>query len=475
MSLHNILNDYSAANGDFGGGTGTFQAAPPPQIPQVPQAPIVTPGLQQQVGQQAAPQNPLAGVADSPLFQFIDQWKKSSPEMKKSAEAKIEADLGSPKQAFGVQTPQDDLDEALTAKKKVEAEKLGKTVADKGEKPGGWGRFMKYIDANPQFLLDVASKLLAPRDATQSDLGFAVGGINTAVQAAEARRAASAKSGLEGQKTAAEIGQIKADTGKVDSEIELNFAKAYGEYQSADEGEKPAAKVQLLQKITDALWATGGPDKGGKYATRDEATLGAQRIITGKGTPEENAYYKFLIDNQFTGGTAADANAMLSGAPSPTNIRAQEEGKQAEIAKVKSTAEGIIKNFGGDRLAMREAFMKAKNLSIEQADGAVAQIYRNAGTKLKDIPAPAKRTLAGDLKANEGVKVLKAEGKEEKKKRKAMINRWDNVLPPSILPASARNKRAAKRAMKEIEKVYDSLPDSDKDRVLKMYNRFKDL
>lgn len=456
-----VFADYAAARGDFGD-------APPSGIAGFPQglqqAPVAVPQAVPQI-QQTQELDTLSAAKNHPVFQFYDKWKKSSPEMRKNAEMKIGLDFPGGPRDMGLPDPTADVAGEAAARKE------GKDIK---QDKGTWGKFMKYIDSNPQFLLDLGARLLAPRGGGQSDLGFAVKGLSEAVGAASGRRAAEAKAGLEGQKTLAEIAQTKAETSKVPSEIELNFSKVYKNYLDAKSGTKKAAGVQLLDSITDSLWATGG---GTKFKTIDEARLAGQRMISGKGSPEEMAFYDFMTENAVLGGTAADAQAMLDAAPSEGNIRAQNEAQEAAQQRAITQAKSFVAAHGGDRNSIAQAFVQAKNIPLTKAlEAADAVIARAGGAAPKAAPKPAaKRTLKGDLGLLKKAEGEKAAGKDAEKTRKMKIRRWDRISPPVAALASAKDKKAAAKAIKEIEAEYESLSGAEQDKVLKIYNKLKSL
>ena len=454
-----IFADYAAAQGDFGSVPGIgvagfqqpVQAAPQP-IPQVP------PQVQQA---QQAP-NPIEEVGNHPVFQFYDQWKKSSPEMRKQAEKKLTADFPNPR-AMGLPDPTADIEaEAI-------AQKEGKPI--KPDK-GAWGKFMTFIDSNPKFLLDLGAQLLAPRRGGVSSAGQIASGLHGAMGRLDARKAAATKAALEGRKTEAEIGKLEATTSESPSKITLNLARAFKAQNDATSANLPAANVQLLNSITDALWKTG---EGTSFQTVEEARIAGQQMISGKGTPEQMAYYKYMTENAILGATPEQAESMLSGAPSLTNIRQQAEQETAQAQAQTTAAQNFVKQHNGDRNAIAQAFMSARDIPLTKALEAADNVISQAGVTAAPSAPVVPRTLQGDLTALQDVEKGQAAEKKAAKGRKRQIDKWAGAVPPLSVLASAKDKRTATRVMKEIEAEYESLSGTEQDKVLKIYNKLKNL
>lgn len=459
-----IFADYTAAQGDFGAVPGVNVAGFPQPVQAIPQQlPQAAPGIPPI--QQAPGLDTLSEVGQHPVFQFYDQWKKSSPEMRKSAERKIALDFPGGPRDMGLPDPTADVAGEATARKE------GKEVK---QDKGAWGKFMKFIDGNPKFLLDLGASLLAPRRAGVSQASHIATGLQGAVARLDASKAAATKAALEGRKTEAETKKLKATASESPSKIALNLAKAFKATKDATSANLPAANVQLLNSITDALWKTG---EGTTFKTIEEARIAGQQMISGKGTPEQMAYYKYMTENAILGATPEQADAMLKNAPSLTNIRQgveqEEAAKQVQITQ----AQAIVKQFGGDRDAMAQAIVAQRNVPLTKALQAADNMIAQAGAGITTTPAvPAKpRTLSGDLAALQGAEVSKTEDKKAARVRKRRIQRWAGIIPPAAVLASSRDKAAAKKAMKEIEGEYDSLSDTEKDKVLKIYNKLKAL
>jgi len=462
-----IFADYAAAQGDFGPAA---LPAPPQAMPNIPipQSPVAGMEFQGPTGGQVAGQaqqavsNSLEEVGNHPVFQFYDQWKKSSPEMRKQAEKKLSADFPNPR-AMGLFDPTADVEAEAAARKE------GKEV--KKDK-GAWGKFMKFIDSNPRFLLDLGAQLLAPRRGGQSQAGQIASGLHGAMQRLDTRKAAATQTALEGRKTEAEISGIKATASESPSKITLNLARAFKAQNDATGANLPAANVQLLNSITDALWKTG---EGTSFNTIEEARIAGQQMISGKGTPEQMAYYKYMTENAILGATPEQAESMLSGAPSLTNIRQQAEQETAQAQAQTTAAQNFVKQHNGDRDSIAQAFMRARNIPLTKALEAADNVISQAGATAAPTAPAVKRTLAGDLTALQGVEKTQAGEKKAEKTRKRQIQRWSSAVPPSPLLASARDKRTATRVIKEIETEYENLSDKEKDRVIKIYNKLKNL
>lgn len=430
-----VFADYAAAQGDFGGAF-----APPPQqqgmggVAQV--APMAQPGAMPVTQAQAAP-NPIEEVSNHPFFQFFNQWKGSSKEKQKTAIARLSQDFPNPG-AMGLP-----VDQAVIGEPKIDKD-TNKPVPD----PSSWDKFIKFADSNPQFLLELGAKLLAPRQAGASQAGHIAAGLSTSFANLQQRKAAAAAAQLKGAKTQAETQNIQAETGKVPSEIEKNFSIAYKNYADAEAGSKTkaAAAVQLLDTMTDSLWATG---KGVKFKTRDEAKIAAQRMISGHGSPEEVAYYDYLKENAIFGATPESAQEMLSGAPSESNIRAQEEQKvQAEKARTQQQIT-FMESLGydpervADALAKRPQFAQLpREQQIALANQSIAKVRAlskvqgktpKASTPIpaaKPKPKPAAKPAAAKPKKDLGKAYLegyKKRAEEKKQQEKEEVARTKEI------------------------------------------------
>ena len=261
MALDNtFLQDYQASQGDFGTVPGLAGLSPAQAIqqPQVPQAPIVSPQLQQpkQV-------TPLEEFGNHPMMQFYTQWKGASNEKRKTAEIKIAQDYPNPG-AMG-------LPPVPGVEPKVDKE-TGKPEAD----PSAWGKFMKFIDSNPKYLLDIGATLLAPRSSTQSEFSHIASGLLSATNRLEQRKLAAAKEAL--------------DTRKTEGEIDLNKANA-----EAARRPKGAANAKLQRsKEYAAALRQEFPDL---FPTDSGALLAAETQLAGKQTSYDKFVSKFTSDN----------------------------------------------------------------------------------------------------------------------------------------------------------------------------------
>ena len=437
-----VFADYNAAiapTQDFG--IAGFQS--PQQALQAPQVQAVPPIAP--VGQQAQQANPLQEVGNHPVFQFYDQWKKSSPEMRKNAERKIAVDFPGGPRDMGLPDPTADVEgEAL-------ARKEGKDIK---QDKGSWGKFMKFIDSNPKFLLDLGAQLLAPRKPGQSQMGAVASGLLGATNRLEARKAAAKKVGLETRKTEADISKVEAEVGRIPSEIEKNFSIAYKNYQDAKGKGKAAAGVQLLDTITESLWATG---KDTKFTTKDEAKIAAQRMITGKASPEEKAYYDFMIENAILDVTPGEAKEMLAGAPSEVNIRAQEEGKQRRQQARETLLADPVK---------LEAFVRKNNPNMNDAQ-VTARMSLLKGQK---TVAPVATTSRKSFKEALAARQVKPTAKKTAKTATRKLSQWKAMTEPGAQGMIDMTAGKAKEIRAEIERDYDSYSDKEQKKALDLIN-----
>lgn len=352
-----VFGDYAAMTQDA-------------MLPESPKLPINVPQLPMQ--QQAQAVDPLTEVKEHPIMQFYTKWKGASPEKRKIAEDRLFADVGPVDAALGTDPTVSAEEKANEAMRKIAAQKSGTEYKPKEKVQNRWGKFMKRMDENPTEMLEFMARLMGPRKRGVGGAAHALqAGVDTLASARQ-RRAAEAKAKLEAAKAGADIGLTKAKTSEYPSKIELNFANAYKAYQDAKTSGQStkAANVQLLDSITDSLYATG---KGTKYATRDEAKIAAQRMISGKASPEEQAQYDYLIENAILGATPEDARKMIQGIRNEATIRQDVEADKAQKTKLVN----FVNHFNRDRNKIADYYMTQKDIdratALRAADAAIEQ------------------------------------------------------------------------------------------------------
>lgn len=311
-----VFADLQAAQGDFGSTpTAGVAGFPQGQVPLAqPQVPTLTPPAQQ-----AVQTNPADEMAQHPVFQFYDQWKKSSPEMRKTAEAKISADFPSP-EAMGLPpTP------GVTPKVDKET---GKPQAD----PSSWGKFMKFIDSNPKMLLDLGATLLGPKKAGQSDFSHMVSGLQGATARMEQRRRDKTALDLSTKKTEAGIAGTEALTSETPSKIALREAQAKKALRPTGKADKTLRAKQYANALRQNY-----PDL---FATDAKALIKAEEMLAGKQTSYDKFVSKFVSDNLvFFGndpvkaGEAAKLAAGTLGLEATQSLEDMDKAQQAAAIK----------------------------------------------------------------------------------------------------------------------------------------------
>jgi len=439
MSEHSpLFQEYAAKESDFAG----YGVQGQPQAPGIaslpPQQPV--PEFGGTVAEQLPAQNPMVQIQNDPLVQLFGQWKGSSAEKRKTAMARISQDFANPLVAGFP------YDASVLGNPK---EQEGKAVPD----PSSWEKFMKFIDGNPQFLLDLGAKLLAPRPAGTSQFGNIAGAYSGAMQRLEQRKAAAAKTKLAAGKTTADTLETLADTSKVPSEIALNKANAIKALKDAEGSTKKAAKVQLKDSIRDDLWAIG---EGVEYQTLAEAGLAAQQIMDGTASIELKAYYDNVKENAFIAGTpAAIQGAELARKNAPqdpltqlqTRIQAKKLAAQAKTpAGIKAAEAKQVKfmealNYDREKIAdylaskpQYRAFTREQLLA--GADVQISKVRKGSGGVAGKKPKRKQSALERDLAKDNAPKKPKVPSKKRTaqfavNKLRVDIMRWKRELGKS--------------------------------------------
>jgi hypothetical protein len=235
-------------------------------------------GQQFNAPQQAGPmaQGPGASAFE-PLVQFA---QSASPEERRALAERVVAqgnlvappvDLGTEEVAGGAK----DIPQATAPEDPV----------------SGWTKFIDALadpEGHSRFLLEAGTNIMGPRPEQVSGAAFAGQGLTTALDRLGQRRAsASAARGqaaLQGAQIAgigqdireSEAGiqsQQRQDTA-IPSEIQLNLANAWKAYQEGASTNRPAAQVQLNERLTKAIMAIA-PDVHNEAT----ATLLAQQLV----------------------------------------------------------------------------------------------------------------------------------------------------------------------------------------------------
>lgn len=430
-----FFQDYSQARGDFGGAQAQ---APQVAMPTPSYAPDIQ-QMQQQVAPQA-PSDPMAAVKEHPITQFYTKWKGASPEKRKQAEGKLFADVGPVQNVLGKDPTEDPVKTAWEQKKMLEARKEGKQVAEKPPE-NRWGKFMQYMDNNPMEVMDFMARLMTPRSATQSGAGHALQAGVGALQASRARRAAEAKAGLEGR-----LAEDKMSI--TPSEIALNEAKAKKLRADAKSSgrENVAASVQHLNSITGALISQG------KYGTEADARIAAQRMISGKASPEEQAYYDILKENLILGATPAQVKDLVGQAPSN-----QPQPASMEQPMPMPSPE-FISHFKGDANTMAQYFMAKKNLPQDRALELAQSIIARSGKRA----APAAPKVAPVRTLDEA---LSGASKVSKSKQLGIWSRKVGGRRASM------GKAEALKIREQIKKEFGSYSKAEADRAAKLVKK----
>lgn len=322
-----VFANYQAAQGDFGAVPGIV----PQGIPQTPQTPQIPVGGPQVAQAPQAPQSDIQALQGHPLVQAFGAWKTASTAKREEGSKKLFEQFGPVKGVIGADPTEDAVAEAWMQKKAVEDRKAGKETKEKPPK-NTWNKFMKYLDDNPQFLLDLGSSLLAPRSAGVSDLSHIASGLSGAVGRLGARKAATQKGALATRKAQADIASTQADVGKVPSEIELNKARA----EAARRGKTPAGKAQRTKNYADAL-RVQFPDL---FPDASSALLAAEGQLSGKSKQRDKFLSDFTKDNLIffdndpvAAAQAAELAADTLGLPKTQSLESMEAGQRAAAVK----------------------------------------------------------------------------------------------------------------------------------------------
>lgn len=383
MAIDNsILDIYAGAQGTVP--TAGVAGFPQGQVPLT--APQVIPPPQVEQAQQA---NPLEEVGEHPVFQFYDQWKKSSPEMRKTAEERLRKDFPNPR-AMGLPDPTADVESEALARKE------GKDVK---EDKGAWGKFMKFIDSNPKFLLDLGASLLAPRRAGVSQASAIASGLQSATQRLEQRKAASAKTALETKKTEAELG-------KIPSEIELNLARA----EEARRGKAPGDKTQRTKNYADAL-RVQFPDL---FPDASSALLAAEGQLSGKSKQRAKFLSDFTKDNLIffdndpvKAAEAAELAADTLGLARTQSLESMESGQRAAAVKKDPN---LLYDY------LQKTYPQATHEQIqEKVKQTAGKVATRKAPKAKAVPKAAiTRTPTTPVKKEQAVKTAPKAGEDKR-------------------------------------------------------------
>lgn len=445
-----VFADYAAARGDFGSVPGV-QAPVAPQPMQVPQAPAQAPAPQMsQLGPRIQPQperDTLGEFMQHPIAQFANQWKNASPEKRKQAEDRIFADLGNPENMIGIDVLKTAEERANEALEQIKAKKEGMPVKKSEKVKNKWGKFMQFVDSNPQFLLELGAKLLAPRASNVSSMSHIASGLSSSMAALNARKAATQKAALEGQKTQAETGKLRGETSKIPSEIQLNVSKAYKNYQDAKSSNKPAAKVEYLDALTDAFYATG---KETLYKTREEAKIAASRAQLGHGSPEEQAVYDMLTAStesiSITGKEAMKQVSDVSGKMSPT-------GQIDSIVEARIIANNLYAQLKKSRPNAPDALLQQV---VKEQTG---QVPKASAGGAAPATAPTTPKKAGGLEA--ALAARKTVTTESPTKK---LGKWKRMA--SARRGSRMNAEIAKEIRAEVAKEFDGYSQAEQKKAV---------
>lgn len=443
--------------------------APPP----IPRTPIVQP--------KESPTDLLAQLANHSFSQITSGYINASKGKQRSALPKIQADVGTTDEymmrEFGILDPSRDADlDAHRAKIAAQRQKEGKPP--KLEKPeNNWGRLMEFVKDNPSFMLEMGAKLLAPRANNVSSLGHIATGLNSSVQNLQARKAASAKAGLDAQKTQAETGKLQSEIGEAPTKNALRVSQAYKNYKEANAGGKKAAQLQVIDALTESFWLTG---KDTLYNNRAEAHIAASRTVIGHGSPEENNSYE--LARASTEGISATTTEILTRVSKIANkFNPSKQVKAIKVKKAKEAAANkLYKAYKKERPEASDNNLRAY---VQQETGTLPTIALPVNKpKVKssgepDVPqekpvSPLRaRVLARkNKKAAEAAADAADKVKDTRRAEKNQIRRNAFVWNRGKLPTAAI---AAVRVQK-LEAAWDDLSQSHRHQAEQLFEKYEE-